>query len=146
MILCALNVSKVWEALNNASVGALIGAAAAYFLVAVTDWRRNGRMAKTLLPAMLRRLLVLVDSRLNGAVTALATVDQQEQPMGDIGLRFPVERIDRYGEQVADRLTDQQAFALENLAFWMREADRLNSDAMALVKQIREAKLDPTRG
>jgi hypothetical protein len=137
---------EIWDALNNASVGALIGAAAAYFLIAANDWRRNGRMAKKLLPAMLSRLLVLIDSRLNGVMTARATVDQQDQPMGNIGMPLPVDRIDRYGEQLADRLTDPQAFALENLAFWMREADRLSSEAMAIVRQIREAKLDPTRG
>jgi hypothetical protein len=139
------DVHKLWDTLNNASVGALVGAFFAYILVAATDRRRNRLIAKRQLPALLRRLLVLVNSRLNGTGAALASVDRQPQ-LRNVGQRFPAERIDRYSEQVADRLTDRQASALDNLSFWMREADRLNAEALVRLDRIAEAGLDTTRG
>jgi hypothetical protein len=135
----------MWDVLNNATLGALAGAAAAFLLVAATDWRRNRRIATTLLPALLRRLQVLVVSRVDGANSALATVEN-DPPMRNIGLRFPVERIERYADQVPDRLTERQAFALDNLAFWMRESDRLNAASLDLLDQIDEAHIKYTHG
>jgi len=86
-----------------------------------------------------------VDSRYKGAIDARAFIGN-DPPMGNIGLRFPVERIERYAEQVSDRVTDRQAFALDNICFIMREADRLNYAARQTCLAIDHAKLDITRG
>lgn len=136
----------IWDAFNNASIGALIGAAAAFLLVVATDRRRNRRTAKRVLPAMLRRVQVLVDNRIEGAVKARDSVNQQDRPMFNTGLTFPSERIDRYADEVNDRLSDAQAFALSNITFYMREADRCNFDCEGLVRQIHEALVDSRRG
>ena len=55
-------------------LAALVGAAAAFFLVVLNDWRRNRRIATKQLPALLRRLIVLVDSRHKGAIDARASI------------------------------------------------------------------------
>jgi hypothetical protein len=135
----------ICRSLDNASLAALVGAAAAFLLVVVNDWRRNRRIATKQLPVLLHRLLVLVESRHKGAVEALASVGK-DSPMGNIGLPFPVDRIERYAEQVGDRLTDRQAFALDNICFLMREADRLNNAARETCLKIDHAKLDITPG
>jgi hypothetical protein len=66
--------------------------------------------------------------------------------MGNVGLRFPVERIERYAEQAGDRLADPQAFALDNICFAMREADRLNAASRELCLEIDRASIDISRG
>jgi hypothetical protein len=127
----------VLDVFNDATLAALVGAAAAYLLVAATDRRRNRRIATAMLPELLRRTKVLIAQRTKSASDALAAVDRNP-PMQNIGLPFPAERIERYADQVPDRLTDPQAFALANIAFFMREADRLNAVSLGLAQQVEE--------
>ncbi len=132
--------------LDNATLAALIGAVGAFFLVVLTDWRRNRRIATKQLPALLRRLLVLVDSRHEGALEARDSIREEDpniRPTGNIGLPFPLERIERYAEQAGDRLTDRQTFALGNIAFGMREADGLNAASRNLCHEIDRISIDP---
>ena len=141
-------MSAVWNWLDNATLGALVGAAGAFLLVVLTDWRRNRRIATTQLPALLRRLLVLATTRHEGATGARDSVstDPRIRPMGNIGLPFPTGRIDRYVDLAGDHLTDQEAFALDNICFAMREADRLNAASRDLCAEIDRAQIDVTRG
>ena len=138
----------MWDWLDNATLGALLGAAGAFLLVMLTDWWRNRRVARKQLPSLLRQLLVLVDARYKGAIDARDSIepDPRMQPMGNIGMPFPVERIQRYSELVGDRLTDRQGFALSNITFGMREADRLNAASRDLCGEIDRAQTDMAIG
>jgi hypothetical protein len=66
--------------------------------------------------------------------------------MQNIGLTFPAERIERYSDQVADRLSDPQAFALASIAFYLREADRLNATSVGLALKVEEAQAHAAHG
>ena len=130
---------------DNASLGALIGAASAFFLVVLNDRRRDRRVAKKLLPSMLKRLRVLVDGRMKSAIAAERSVGQPMR-VRDIGLHFPTARLERFAEQSIEHLAERQAMALDNLVFWMGESDRLNEACLALLDQINIAERDPTPG
>jgi hypothetical protein len=129
--------------LDNAALAALIGAAAAFLLVILNDWRRARRSAKMLLPGLLGRLRMLIESRLDGTTKAAQSLSQDMQ-MRDTALPFPIDRIGRYADQGAAHLSDQQAMALDNLMFWMRESDRLNGVCLELLDQIDVARSDPS--
>jgi hypothetical protein len=130
---------------DNASLGALIGAASAFFLVMLNDRRRERRIAKKLLPATLRRLRVLVSGRKKSALSAQGSVHQQTR-IRDVGLHFPTARLERFAERSIEHLSEPQAMALDNLVFWMGESDRLNGACLAILDQIILADRDPTLG
>jgi hypothetical protein len=131
--------------LDNASLAAAIGAAGAFFLVVLNDRRRDRRIAKKVLPALLKRLRVLVDGRTHSAKDAESSLGRPMR-VRDKGLHFPTERIERYAEQSVDHLTDRQEMALANLVFWMQESDRLNEACLGLLDQLNLSDRDFSRG
>jgi hypothetical protein len=131
----------IFEFLNNASVGAFIGAAAAFLLVILTDWRRNQRVATIVLPSLLKKMGYLARSR-HDDLCAQSKVP----PRPVIALPFAVDRLERLTDQAADRLDDLHARALETVIFFMRSADRVNGEARLLFEQIDLAGTDMTRG
>lgn len=139
------HILTLGELLNNASLAAGIGAAAAFMLVMLNDWRRDRRAAKRLIPALLKRLRVLIESRRTGTRDAAKSLGTGNH-LRTIGLPFPVGRIERHADRAVDHLTDRQAMALDNLIFWMRECDRLNANYRAALDQIDAASSDFTRG
>src|ERR1700679_3986463 len=130
---------------DNASFAAFVGAAAAYFLVVLNDHRRARRAAKKILPAMLKRLRVLIESRRTNTAAAEKSLDQPLR-VRDIGLHFPIARIQQYADQSIEHLSERQAMALENLVFRMGECDRLNTVSLELLDQVNVANSDITRG
>lgn len=130
---------------DNASFAAFIGAAAAFFLVVLNDRRRDRRAAKKILPALLKRLRVLTESRRKNTAKAEKSLDQPLR-VRDIGLHFPIARIQQYADQSIEHLSGRQAMALESLTFRMGECDRLNAVSLELMDQINVANSDITRG
>jgi voltage-gated potassium channel Kch len=136
-----LTMHAALEFLNNASVGAFIGAAAAFLLVILTDWRRNRRVATVVLPSLLKKMAYLARSRHEDLVA-----QSKNPPRPVIALPFAVDRLERLTELVADRLDDLQARALEAVMFFMSAADRVNEGTRLLFEQIDLANTDMTRG
>jgi hypothetical protein len=138
-------MSTVLEVLDNASLAALVGAAAAFFLVGANDWRRRRRIARVAIPALLRRLAELVEKR-DGSLREAQASLKGGPPIRHIPLRFPVERLERLADGAMDCLTTPQASALDNVIFYMREADRVNQHALNLLGAVDEANSDPRAG
>lgn len=124
------------EILNNSSVGAFVGAASAFALVVATDWRRSRRKARKRLPALLKRQSVLASNRRGAAEFSR---DDQTRCSASTQPPFSRDTLIRLAEDVPDHLTDRQQEGLDNIALLMREADRLNSWAVALLTRIHES-------
>ena len=78
-------------------------------LVAATDWRRRRRTARAIIPGLLRRLQTLAQNRREGIASVLVALDSGAPATRYYALRFPVERIERHAENVADSLSTAQA-------------------------------------
>jgi hypothetical protein len=141
--------SIIWRWLENPSIAALIGgvvtAIATYLVVAFTDRRRARRRARKLVPDQLKLFRNLVLSRTDGVKTALQSVTRAGAPMKDIGDRFPVERIRKFAEELADHLRHEQSMALYNIAFMMEQADVFNATAISQIDARRRGPEDTAR-
>ena len=85
--------------LNNASVGAFVGAASAFFLVVLLDWKRNRRKARTGIPALLRRQRTLAANR---RATAEQARDDRSRSIAIKEPPFGVDALMRLAEEVPD--------------------------------------------
>ena len=135
-------LERLLKFLDNASVGAFLGAAFAFVLVIANDWRRERKKARSLIPVLLRHARELIASRETGAANVRASLGHSEVAR-NTGLRFATVRLERLAEECADQLHDRNQMALQNLAFWMDSADGLNAEALRLVDQIEEGIASP---
>ena len=137
--------AKFLDALNNSTIAALVGSVAAFCLVVANDARRDRKVAKDQLPVLLKQLKLLVGNRLQGVNCAVAAFGAGKRQR-NTGLPFPTDRIERLSERAGSWLTDRQSFALGNLTFRMREADRFNANARVLLDAIEQATADAAIG
>ena len=119
---------------NSPTVGAIVGAATAFFLVIANDFRRGRRRARKILPAILKREAILVDNR----ITSRPDV-QSERARGRLvehkSLTFSAATIRRYAEELTVHITERQAMCLYNIAVSMETADELNARATEVVRR-----------
>jgi hypothetical protein len=130
---------------DNASLGALVGAAAAFFLVAANDWRRARHKARKRIPALLQQFRILAQSRRRGAANAVEKATQGEYTE-NLAARFRSDVLVRLSDEVPEHLGDRQQLAISNIAFWMDGADRRNQESIELARKIFELKGSPSRG
>ena len=118
----------MWDFLNNASVGAFIGAFAAFFLVVATVLRRRYRYKKL--------LTFLVSDNLDHARKKLESVQmnidlakEDNKVTGAPFMHFPTQSIKDYQFQVLDMLDANEKQGLDALIFWMEGIDGLLDEA-----------------
>jgi hypothetical protein len=133
-------LTRIWEALSNASVAAAIGAffatVGAVIAVFVTDGIRARRKARTVIPRLLRRQRALAVNRRIEIEWALA---DSSRFMVFSPPPFSVDLLMRWAESVADRLNDREQQGLDNIAHLMRKAEALTNAANTYFNQSNQA-------
>ena len=133
--------SLIQSLLQKEVLAAIVGAFAAYLLVALTDWRRN-RRKKELLVRLIEINQKMAKSK-EDAVTASrnALTDSNKMVTAPI-IRFSVEDIKRIEADVLDMLGEEEKLALTALCYQMQETDGVLNDAYARIKKIIELRLE----
>ncbi len=122
---------------NSPAIGAVVGAATAFFLVMANDFRRDRRRARKILPAILKREAFLVDNRIRSRPDV-----QRERSRGrlveHLSPAFSAATIRRYAEELTGHITECQTMCLYNIAVSMETADDLNARAAEAVRRWNE--------
>lgn len=132
-----IEATKVFDFLNNASVSAFLGAFAAYFLVAFTDWRRRHQKVK-LLNLRVQINQELAQAKLETARTNIALIQEDGRFMPSPVMRFPAEDVRVLQREALDMLTAPQLHALDALIYWMEAIDGLFQEAYAVSRELEE--------
>jgi hypothetical protein len=128
---------------NNQSVGAFVGAAAAFMLVALNDWRRDLRKV--------RNIRGEIEMNLGLARSKLETVRKNRDALRTHNkvipapiLKFNTTLIRELAALVLDRLTPDQRRAIEGICYNMEATDKLLESVYNIANQFRTAP-DPER-
>lgn len=128
--------------LNNASVGAFIGAAlgaaGTYVVVRLLDRAKKTGMARSELPA----LITTARSRASQDVQSMLE-DMQEPRMVPltIGPGFDIGAIDRIYRKAFLHLSERQRLAVPTLLFWMTSANAMRDREQETYRDWREGRL-----
>lgn len=123
------------EFFNNQSVGAFLGAFAAFLLVAATDWRRERRKVKTL-RAEIEVGLGDAEAKLETARRMRAMLRNENQITSAPVLRFNTAYARQLSGEVLHLLSRDQRRAVEALCYTMEAIDSLFSEASASASAI----------
>lgn len=126
----------IWEFLNNQSVGAFLGAFAAFLLVAATDRRRERRKVKTL-RAEVEVSLGDAKAKLETARRMRAMLRNQNQITSAPVLRFNTAYARQLSGEVLHLLSRDQRRAVEALCYTMEAIDGLFSEASETANAIK---------
>lgn len=124
----------VMDFLNNASVAAFLGAFSAYFLVALTDWRRRRKRIELLV----RRISInrdLATVKRETARTNIAMIRENRFTSAPV-MRFPVEDVRALQREALDILSATQTNALDALVYWMEAIDGLFERARLCAEEL----------
>ena len=132
-----IEATKVFDFLNNASVSAFLGAFAAYFLVALTDWRRRNKKV-TLLNRRVQINRELAQAKLETARTNIALIQEDGRFMPAPIMRFPAEDVRILQRESLDMLSAPQLHALDALIYWMESIDGLFQEAYTVSRALEE--------
>lgn len=126
----------ITEFFNNQSVGAFLGAFAAFLLVAATDWRRERRKVKTL-RAEVEVSLGDAQAKLETARRMRAMLRNENQITPAPVLRFNTAYARQLSGEVLHLLSRDQRRAVEALCYTMEAIDGLFSEATESANGIR---------
>lgn len=118
----------MWDFLNNSSIGAFIGAFAAFFLVVITDWRRRRRYKK-LLTFLVSDNLDHARHKIEAVRMSLSLIKEDGRVTDAPFMCFPTQSIKDYQFQVLDMLNANEKQGLDALVFWMESIDSLLGEA-----------------
>ncbi len=130
-----VDLKSIGEFLNNQSVGAAVGAFAAFLLVALTDWRRERRKVKT--------LRAEVEANRADAVAKLETARRMRALLREHNkvepapvLRFNTALSRQLAAEVRHRLSGDQRRATEGLCYTMEAIDELLNEARSVAQRF----------
>jgi hypothetical protein len=127
----------MWDFLNNASIGAFVGAFTAFFLVVATDLRRRYRM-RALLTHLVSDNLDLARRKLEAVQMNIALIKEDGRITGSPFMKFPIQSIKDYQFQVLDILNANNKQGLDGLVYWMQAIDELLLEATEYAKEIKK--------
>lgn len=132
----APSIRSIWGFLNNASLGAFLGAVLAYFLVMLTDRRRQQNDKKS--------LKVLIENNRNHAKNKIRTVrknlamiKEENKLTGAPIMRFPTQLIKDYQFKVLSLMEENEAQVLDALVYWMEAIDDLLDEAIDYANDLK---------
>lgn len=126
----------MWDFLNNASVGAFVGAFSAFLLVVATDLRRRYRY-RTLLKYLISDNQDHAQKKLEAVRMNLALIREDNRVTPAPFMLFPTKSIKDYQFQVLDILNSNQKQALDALVYWMEAIDGLLSEATQNASELK---------
>lgn len=121
--------------LNNQSVSAFIGAAAAFALVVLNDWRRDLRKVRNI-KGEVEMNLGLAKSKLETVRRHRDVMRMQNEIIPAPILKFNTTLIRELAALVLDRLTPDQRHAIEGICYNMEATDSLLEGAYGVAKKF----------
>jgi hypothetical protein len=125
------------DILNNASVGAFVGAFFAFILVAATDLRRRYRYRR-LLTHLVSDNMDLARKKLESVQMNLALIQEDNKVTGSPFMHFPTQSIKDYQFQVLDILDANHKQGLDALVYWMEAIDGLLDEATQSANKLKQ--------
>jgi len=120
---------------NNASIGSFLGAFFAFFLVVVTDWRRNKRKKKLILKQIqLNR--IIVKNKIETINNHKNTITQKGQLYPGKLLPFQTEEIKTLSLAVIDQFKPEEKLALDAISHHMRSTDELLDEVNNMINEF----------
>ena len=133
--MASIDFSAVVAFLNNQSVGAFLGAFAAFVLVAANDWRRERRKIKTLRAEIeVNRADAL--GKLETARRMRTLMRERSRVMPAPVLRFNTTFTRQLAAEVLHHLSLDQRRAVEGLCYTMEAIDGLLDESLDLVRKL----------
>ena len=127
----------MWELLNNASLGAFVGAFAAFVLVMFTDWRRRRRIKK-LLKFLVSDNLDHARQKLEAVKTNIALLKEDNKITDGPFMQFQTHSIKDYQYQVLDLLDTNEKQGLDALIYWMEGINGLLDEVASNVQNLKQ--------
>lgn len=121
------------EFFNNQSVGAFIGAFAAFALVVLNDWRRDGRKIKNL-RSEIEMCLAHAKGKLESVRSNKALMQEHNRVMAAPILSFNTTLIRALTAEVLSRLTLDQRRSIDGLCYTMEATDEILLGAYQMAK------------
>lgn len=126
----------IFSFLNNSSVAAFVGAFSAYFLVALTDWRRRWRRREL----VKRRIIVIrniAEKKIETADRNITLIRGGRFTSAPV-MPFPVEDVRALCRDALDVLSETQINALDALVYWMAAIDGIFERARSLAEELEQ--------
>lgn len=133
-----MNCSAVFAFFNNQSVGAFLGAFAAFGLVVLNDRRRELRKVRNV-RAEVEVNLANAHAKLETVRRNRALLHEQNRVMPAPILKFNTVFIRQLSAEVLDRLTLDQRRAIDALCYMMEATDGLLEEAYSHAQRLSDA-------
>lgn len=126
---------SIVDLLNNPSIAAFIGAFSAFFLVALTDFRRKYSKKKLLV----KRVKVLKEIALALSETAQSNIDMINKNRFTIApiMKFPSD-LSIMQREALNVLSSTQINAIDALIYWMKSIDGIFERARIVAENLSE--------
>jgi hypothetical protein len=121
--------------LNNQSVGAFLGAFAAFMLVVINDWRRDRRKVRNIRAEIVMNLLH-AQAKLETVRRNRNALRQQNQVVPAPIMKFNTTILRQLVAETLDRVTGDQRLAVDAICYHMEATDGLLQEILALVTQL----------
>jgi hypothetical protein len=131
----SIDFKSIADFFNNQSVGAFLGAFAAFLLVAANDWRRERRKIKTL-RAEIEVNRADATAKLETARRMRALMREHNRVMPAPVLHFNTTFTRQLAAEVLHHLSLDQRRAVEGLCYTMEAIDRLLDESLALAQKF----------
>lgn len=119
--------------LNNQSVGAFVGAFAAFMLVVLNDWRRDRRRVRNI-KNEIKMNLAHAQGKLETLRSNRAAMREHNKVMPSPIIKFNTGYIRQIAAEVLDSFTPDQRRAIDAICYTMEATDGLLEEAYALAK------------
>ncbi len=126
-------VEKLIDILNNASVAAFMGAFFAFFLVALTDWRRKHNK-KNLLVTRVKILKEIAQAKLETAEVNIKLIQNDQFTSAPV-MKFPSD-LGTLQREAFDVLNSTQINAVDALIYWMEAVDGIFESARLIAEDL----------
>ncbi|MBI5657821.1 MAG: hypothetical protein HZC44_13750 [Geobacter sp.] len=123
--------------LNNQSVGAFVGACAAFMLVVLNDWRRERKKVANIC-GEIEMNLDLANAKLETVRRNRNALREESRVIPAPILKFNTLLIRQLAAEVLGRMTLDQRRSVEALCYTMEATDGILEDIYALTKRVRE--------
>jgi hypothetical protein len=130
-----LDLKAIADFFNNQSVGAFLGAFAAFLLVAANDWRRERRKVKTL-RAEIEVNLADAKAKLQTSRRMQALMREENRVMPAPVLRFNTQFTRQLAGETLHHLSIDQRRAVEGLCYTMEAIDAIFAESQELATRF----------
>lgn len=131
-------LSLLEQFFNNQSVGAFVGAFAAFMLVVLNDWRRDRRRVRSIRNEM-KMNLAHAKGKLQTLRSNRAAMREHNKVMPSPIIKFNTGYIRQIAAEVLDSFSPDQRRAIDAICYTMEATDGLLEEAYTLAKTFQTA-------